>query len=63
MTPQPQAEMQVVTQYLVEVEFRSFNPLTGEKKSKPFKQYYTVEDWKAFESTRPQYGPICQPGY
>lgn len=56
MTPQPQAETQEVTQYLLEVEFRSFNPLTGEKKSKPFKQYYTVEDWKALKVHGPNMG-------
>lgn len=43
-------------QVKAEVEFKAFNPVTGEKKSKPFNQYYTPEEWADLQKHGPQRG-------
>lgn len=41
---------------LAEVEFKKFNPVTGEKSSKPFNQYYVPEEWEALKIHGPRRG-------
>lgn len=41
---------------MAEVEFRKFNRLTGERISKPFRQYYVPEEWEALKEHGPRMG-------
>ena len=51
-TPKPAAKE--VTQVLAEVEYRKFNRETGERESKPFNQYYTIEEWMYLQEHGPK---------
>lgn len=45
-----------MTQVLAEVEFKAFNPITGEKKSNAFNQYYTPQEWADLQKHGPARG-------
>jgi hypothetical protein len=44
------------THVLAELEFKQFNPTTGERISKPFQQYYDPQEWEDLKAHGPRRG-------